>query len=69
MMIFFFDTIIHDEMMSYFYVQIKIYCLQYNLNIGNCVLRVHIKNVTNRNYVLEIVLIYCLKCLILIFFQ
>ena len=34
-----------------------------------CALRTHVKNVTNRNYVLEIVLIYCTKCLILIFFN
>jgi len=33
-----------------------------------CALRAHIKNSTNRNYILETVLIYCLKCLILIFF-
>jgi len=33
-----------------------------------CALKVHVKNSTNRNYVLEIVLIYCSKFLILIFF-
>jgi len=32
-----------------------------------CALMVHVKNSTNRNYVLEIVLIYCSKFLILIF--
>ena len=33
-----------------------------------CALRAHVKNSINKNYVLEIVLIYCSKCLILIFF-
>jgi len=34
-----------------------------------CAFKVHVKNFTNRNYVSKIVLIYCSKCLILIFFQ
>jgi len=34
-----------------------------------CFLIAHVKNSNNRNNVLEIVLIYCSKCLILIFFS
>jgi len=34
----------------------------------NLCLKTHVKNFNNRNNVLEIVLIYCSKCLILIFF-
>ena len=34
-----------------------------------CTLRAHVKNFTNKNYVLKIVLIYWLNHLILIFFN